>query len=294
MRRMSMGADSQTPLPGLPGASLDPGQGAVVPALLEGMLTDGGQDPAAHRAHREAWYAELVGPLAVRADAVERLQEALDPRDHALRVLLVAAPDPDHAAAEGDAGLEGLREARNRLLDDDRVELAGVQLAVPLPAPAGTAAVTRALLAALDFSVPAWIEVPLLPGWEQALDVVVEDGAEHVAVDAGNDPGVLAAFVRRAVDLDVTFRLTGLPAAGGPPAGIGVLAAVRAALNGAETPEVTRILAERRPAPLASALRRMSDADAAVARAFLAAGTVADVRGTVDELVALGLVDPQE
>jgi hypothetical protein len=273
------GADTD-PLPGLPGASDDPGTGTVVATLFEGLLTDAGS-LAAHREHRRAWYGDLVGPLVVPATAVADLQEQLAAADHGLAVLLV-----------GD--LDGLREARDRLLDDDRVELVGVELVGRQLAGAqlgGGAEATAGVLAALDFSAPAWLGLPLGQGWEEALDAVADDGAEFVAVRADEPTDVLAAFVRRAVDLDVSFRLVGDGAA---DRWIAVLCAVRAALNGAETPEVRTVLAEQRPAPLVSALRRMSDADAAVARAFLAGVTVDDVRACVDDLVAQGLVDPDE
>ena len=272
---MSAAAETD-PLPGLPGAALDPGTGAAVPTLFEGLLADAGP-LAAHREHRAARYGDLLGPLVVPADGVEALQDELRSSDHALQVLLSARPEG------ADPGLEGLREARNRLLDDDRVEVVGVELPVP---PGAVAAV----LSVLDFSAPAWLELPLVAGWEEALDVVVEDGAEHVAVRA-DDPAAMAAFVRRAVDRDVVFRVAGPAREPGALAWLAVLCAVRAALNGAEAAEVAAVLAERRAAPLASALRRMSEADAAVARAFLAGVTVADVRSSVEDLVALGLLD---
>ena len=70
---------------------------------------------ASARDAARAWYADLVGPLLVPADATEGLQEQLEPGDLGLRVVLVAQPGP------GDpAGLLGMRQARNRLLDDDR------------------------------------------------------------------------------------------------------------------------------------------------------------------------------
>jgi hypothetical protein len=69
---------------------------------------------------------------------------------------------------------------------------------------------------------------------------------------------------------------------------------VRAALNGADAPEIAAVLAEQRVAPLASALRRMSDADAAVTRAFLDAVVVPDAEKTARELAALGLVQSED
>jgi len=53
------------------------------------------------------------------------------------------------------------------------------------------------------------------------------------------------------------------------------------------------VIGEPRPEPLASAARRMSDADAAVVRAFLGSVACGSVSVAVDELRALGLYLPQ-
>jgi hypothetical protein len=148
------------------------------------------------------------------------------------------------------------------------------------------------LLAELDFTVPAWVEVPPVPGWREALAALAADGAERLALRLpaeGKDTGGAAAMLREAVDSDLSLRITG---AVPTPAVLAALGAVRAALNGAEAPEIAVILAERTTAPLAAALRRMSDADAAVARVFLDAVVVTDARDAVADLVALGLVGP--
>ncbi len=278
------------PLAGLPGASLDPGGGPAVPALFDGLLLAAGTVQAARETAR-AWYADLAGPLLVPATSTAGVQEQLGPADHGLRVVLVAEPAP------GDPpGLLGLREARNLLLDDDRLELTGVHV----PLPAGDA---EGLLAELDFSVPAWVEVPAAAGWEPALAALAADGAENLGLrlppdaaapgpDAERVAGQVAEIVRRAVDLDLTLRVTG--AGGGAATTVQVLAAlcaVRAALNGAEAAGIAAVLAERRTAPLAAALRRMSDADAAVARAFLDGVVVPHAGQVAHDLAALGLVE---
>lgn len=265
-------------LAGLPGASADAGTGPVVAPLVEGLLVTPAT-ASGSREQRAAWYAELLGPLLVPASAVAALQAELAPGDVGVRVVLDAEPGP------GDpAGLLTLREARNLLLDDDRVELTGVHV----PLPAGVAAAD--LLAELDFSVPAWVEVAPDAGWPQALEALAADGAEHLALrltDGG--AAAVAPVLRAAVDRDLSLRVTGALAT---PAVLAALCAVRAALNGAEAPEIGGILAERTTAPLAAALRRMSDADAAVARVFLDAVVVPDAAATVADLEALGLVAP--
>ena len=97
----------------------------------------------------------------------------------------------------------------------------------------------------------------------------------------------MATLLREAVDRDVSMRVTGATTT---PAVLAALCAVRAALNGAEAPETRGDPRERTTAPLAAGLRRMSEADAAVARVFLDAVVVADAEETVADLVALGLV----
>jgi hypothetical protein len=288
------------PLAGLPGASADAGEGTVVGSLLEGLLL-AAEPVQDYRTHAGTWYADLVGPLLVPASGTVTLQEQLAPGDHGLRIVLTAEP------GRGDpAGLLGLREARNRLLDDDRVELTGVHL--PLPPPAAPGPAVHDLLGELDFTVPAWVEVAPTAGWREALDALAADGAERLAVrlapgGAGRDgtsaDAVLgvAEILRVAVDRDLSLRVTGSGAEPVPTvAGLAGLCGIRAALNGAEVPEIAAILTERTPAPLAAALRRMSDADAAVARVFLDGLVVSRVRSTVDDLEALGLVarDPVE
>lgn len=278
----------------LPGASLDPGSGPVVDALVEGLLDDAaGLRPGAdlaevlarHRAGRDDWYDPLAGPLLLPTGVLPALAEALLPADHALRVVLVAGPDlPDPLAA--------LRADSAQLLDADRLELVGVQLTLPDGDPARAA---RAVLDALAFTVPASVDVPLRPGWEQALAVLAEDGAERAAIrPSGWSHHDLAAVVRRAVDLDVPLTVpTGIDRLLRDDEGHGLLnllAAVRAALNGAETDDLAAVLAERRPGPVCSGLRRMSDADAAVARAFLLSVGCPDVAAAAADLRGTGLV----
>jgi hypothetical protein len=290
-------------LPGLPGSSPEGGTGPVASGAFDAFLDDESAVAAglpvaealnAHRIHRASWYGDMVGALAVPAAAVSALAEAVTPADLGLRVLVLAGAGQDPDA------LMLLREARNVLTDTDTVELVGVQLALPATDfPAATMAV---LLDALDFSVPAWIEVPSTPDWEETLDVLAADGAENLCLRVGPEVSLdyAARVLRRAVDLDLTFRLEGArgtvraPGQDGPVGSPGVLNAicgVRAALNGAEVPEITLILAEQDPAPLISAVRRMSDADVAVARAFLVGAGVPDVGRAIEELAALGLVD---
>jgi len=304
---MSTPGDRPTGLSGLPGSSSDAGSGPAVPALLVSLLDDAAalaprhldlaRALAEHREHGAGSHQDLLGPLLVPAERIGDLLAGLQPRDHALRVALVGAPPQP---------LPGLREAVAALAGDDRVEVVGV--VVPLPdGEAGAAA--REVLAALTFSAPAWIDVSQAVEWRPALDVLAEDGAENAAFRvAGPQPGRitaeedLARFLRDAVDRDLQFTLTGGlrhavrgsdPETGAEHHGIlNLLCAVRAALNGAEVPEVREVIGEQRPEPLASAARRMSDADAAVARAFLNSVACTSVTEAAADLDRLGLYPP--
>src|SRR6185437_14920130 len=100
-------------------------------------------------------------------------------------------------------------------------------------------------------------------------------GVEPAAVPSELE---VATFLRHAIDVDLTFKLTaGLhhavrttdPATGLEQHGVlNLLCAIKAALNGAEEDELEDVLAQRDPAPLVERTNGMSDTDASVARAF--------------------------
>ena len=303
-------AHEEQPLPCLPGASRDPGTGGVSQVLLDALFEDAAllalpaeQAVAAHREHREAWYAGLVGPLLVPVGSVEAVCAAFGPAEDGLRVALLSEPS---------AGQEAIHRAGDVLREDGRAEVVAVHL--PLPAGGDPGSAARQLLDALALSVPARVELRPEPGWEEALAALAEDGAEEVALRCGPaDPGrpggpgwppvELARALRSVVDRGLTVRVLGVRTAVGAAAGergpdgapstvgaLNLLCAVRAALNGAESAELADVVAETSAAPLAAAARRMSDPDAAVVRAFLTSVAAVDVPAVVAELVGLGLV----
>ena len=297
------GADTR-PLPGLPGAGLS-GTGPVVEPLLDDLLCDTAPgvpvgwpgDPVAqalreHRDHHLAWYGDLIGPLRVPASGTEALLAALQPGDHALPVVLI----PDTGS---DDLLGGLRRARSLLLDNHRVELVGVEL--PFAAADSAADAARYALDALDFTVPAWFMVAAVPGWEPAFDVLAQDGAESISLQLPRPisldvftgvAGVLRALIDRELPYSVTDGIAGLVSTREGHGLLNLLCATRAALNGAETDELAAILAEPSPDPLASAARRMSEADAAIVRAFLPTAGCPSIRDLIGELAAEGLIEP--
>ncbi len=291
--RPYLAAEGRTALPDLPGSTTDPGEGPVVEELLDQMLDvvvtarPGTAAPQPVEPVFRGPDRDLVATLLVDAEALLEtdgapLAAVLRDGDHQQPVLLRAAD------------IDGLHRAR-ALLDDERVQLVGVRLAPVLQ----SSAATRAMLAELAVSVPAWVEVSPGQGWAEVIDAVQEDGAENLAVVAGppgDDARALATLLRRVVDRDLSVRAgtragTGLPLIT-DATGCGVLnllAAVRAALNGAEVDALAGVLNGTDPAPLTSALRRMSEADAAVTRAFLIA-TEVDAAPAVAGLRTMGLL----
>lgn len=197
---------------------------------------------AGHVAVCDSPHGDAVGPLLVAASQVEGFRPLADP-DRLLRIALVA-----------DEGLLALEEARHAIQDDTWLELSHVEIALPpgfVPADA-----TRALLAELAFTVPTYVELPRT-GFETALDVLAEDGAERAAyrcsgADIGGVPtdGELAAFVHGCVDRRVGFRVVAgadraVRSDGAHPRHgvLNLLAAVAAALDGASTSELAELLA---------------------------------------------------
>jgi hypothetical protein len=271
----------------------------LLAGLLGGLLDDAAVFPpglasvpdavASHRDHKRAWYADLVGPLLVRSSDVVELLEA------------TRAGDDLHVGLIADEGLTGLVEAIGLLFDrDDRVALAQVE--IPLPADHDPAAAMRVLLDQLAFSTTAYVEVPRA-GWESALDVLAEDGAERAKYrTGGTSPQAypteteLAAFLRGCLDRRLAFKLTaGLHRAvrntsadGSEQHGVlNVLASVAAGLDGASAHDLAGILGVRGLDPLLEVLARADVA--AVRRSFMSFGCCG-VTDPVDDLVALGLL----
>ena len=203
-----------------------------------------------------------------------------------------------------DSGLTGLVEAIGLLFDhDERAALAQVEIA--LPAEHQPESAMRVLLDQLAFSATAYVEVPRR-GWEGALDVLAEDGAERAkyrtggtSADAYPSEAELAAFVSGCLDRRAGVQAHGRPAPRPSQH-------LRRGLRAARLPQRARgrraASTERRPgtSPRCSpSVRRrgpridLGGADvAAVRRSFVSFGCCG-VTDPVDDLVALGLLgDP--
>ena len=245
-----------------------------------------------HLARRSADVADLVGPLLVPASATEELLTLPLPGQAgpALTVTLIGRPG---------VAVSAVGEALSRLREDGRVEVAGVEV--------GWSAGWEL---ALDWQLPVSVEVPRGQDLGVALrDVAARAGSREgmqakfrTGATATTDvraPGELAGFVRRCIDTDLGFKLTGglHHAVTGTHDGeqqfgfLNVLHAVRWALNGAEVDELEPLLAQEDPEPVLEAVSRMSIADASITRAFFTAYGCCGVMDPIGELSTLGLIE---
>lgn len=261
--------------------ALDPGRAA---ALVDALVADlaGADVPAsvaAHRALRRGPLAAGLGPLVVPVSAMAGLLDALDADRFSEPVDLVLVAD---------RGLVEAAEARAVLLDDDRVALMGLHLTLPTDGPLGDSA--RLTLDSLDFALPAAVGVPAAPGWEAALDVLAEDGAEQALLalsSRGPSAEHVAGFVVACVRRGVSFAVVGAAASAFP----GLLAATAAALDGRKPDHVAAVLLADDPSV---ALAVLADADPRAVRRRLTSIAGVDAGGTLAHLASLGLLAEAE
>jgi hypothetical protein len=290
-------------------AALHPGQvGSASPSLFTALVDDAAMFPPGnapldravgeHATHRTAWYADLVGPLLIPAS---RMTDLLD----LLAAQLLPEPLPVGVVARG-----GLEEARAALTAADRrAEVAVVAVELPLDSVDDVARGWTELSG--GESRAAWFELDREGYLREQLGRLAgaarsggpggaklrTGGTEPSAFPAETE---LAAFLRHAIDLDLTFKVTaGLhhavrrtdAATGLEQHGVlNVLCAIKAALNGAEEDELAEILADRDEAMLVERTHAMSEADASVIRAFWSSFGCCGVTDPIGELAGLGLL----
>ncbi|WP_433127607.1 hypothetical protein ACQPWW_32405 [Micromonospora sp. CA-240977] len=243
-----------------------------LPALLDGLVDDAAVFPpgsaelrdalAAHRQHRAAWYADLVGPLLVPASnvAAGELSGLVDPGEGLVVGVI------------GDTGIGNLPFALS-FLAPDGVTARQVEVAVakrgedPLP---GIAELLR-LTDALPGVEAVYAELPLSFGLMGALDAIAAARADGVPIAAKfrtgglaaelfPTPSELAAVICACRDRDLPFKLTaGLhqavrhldPETGFTHHGYAnVLAATLAAADGESAGRVAELLTALDPRPL--------------------------------------------
>jgi hypothetical protein len=239
-------------------------------ALLVGLVDDARGDVVAHRSLRRD--RDALGALLVRVSDLGMLLDDLD---------AARGQDPVDLVLVADTGLVEAGEARSILLDDDRVTLVGIDVALPVDEPADEAA--RITLDTLDLAVPATIRVPPGERASAGVAVIAEDGAESVGLD-GADPSLadlLVACVRAGARFRVDGCLDGAQV-------LAVLAATAAALEGRGDSQVAALLASTDPEPARALL---ADPAAGSVRRRLLSVRADDPERVLDELNALGLTE---
>jgi hypothetical protein len=249
-----------------------------VPQLLRGLVDDAavfppGSSPlpeavAAHRVHRAAWYAPMVGPLLVPSSALRLLPPLLGEAE-SLDIGLI-----------GDTGLAVLSDTVASV--DPRATIRQIEIAVAKRSedPAPGLEYLLGLLAGWP-RITGYAEIPLTFGLLAALDTLTAARAAGASVCAKFRTGglaaelfptpiELAAVICACRDRNLPFKLTaGLHHAirhADPETGfvhhgfLAILAAVLHAVHDeAEVADVAGVLAATDPVPLVEAARARLD-----------------------------------
>lgn len=259
-----------------------------------------------HVNRRAESYADLVGPLLVSAGSAHELADLAGPAtDRPVEIVLVARPG---------ISLETVGAALDTLRPVEGVRVVGTEIGYD-----------PRWAAALAYDLPLAVEVgpgdigPSGDRPDAALAELAATQDEAVSLVAklrtGATPtspiptaGQLARFIRGCVDASLSFKLTGglhhaMPheSAQGTHEStqgthdtehgfLGVLAATRWALNGADVEEMSALIQQRDTEPILDLVTRMSQADASVVRAFFTGYGCCGVLDPIAELSALGLI----
>jgi hypothetical protein len=255
-----------------------------------------GRAVAEHRRHRMAPYASLLGRFLVPASRLSQLQADLADNDQ-LPVGVVM-----------DTGAAGVAEAVAGVYEDRRLHLAAVEIPLSPEADQGEEA-HRALreLGRLPAGVAAFVELPRVRGWRDALSLVAarRRGAKlrtgGWVAEAFPTDLELALFIHACVEEGVPFKLTaGLHHAvryvdadtGFEHHGfLNALVATCRAVLGASVSQVADVVATRDPAALLDQLGGMGDQVVEAARRHFVAFGSGSVIEPVDDLIKLGLLE---
>ncbi len=240
-----------------------------MPPLFVGLVDDAAVFPPgsaplpdaviAHRQHRAAWYAHLVGPLLVPADNVLDLRPLLTSGE---RLAIGAIGDVGRLSAVLSVDFVDVRQVEAPVAKRGEDPLPGLNSLLAVVEPYG--------------HIDVYAEVPLTWGLLKALDEMVEARASGIrlapkfrtgglAAELFPTPVELAAVISACRDRGLPFKLTaGLhrairhhdPETGFTHHGfLNILAATVAAVGGAEVVTVAEQLGGTDPLPLVEALR---------------------------------------
>jgi len=280
----------------------------LIPRLFARLVDDAAVFPpgsasvpdavAGHRAHRAAWYAELVGPLLLPASALAAAGGHLEPGER-LAVGVIGDLPVDRLAAAVDRGGH----------DAPGLDIVQVEAATAKRGEDPQPGIARLLdLAGGRPGIDVYAEVPLSWGLLAALDTIADARAGGVRIAAKfrtgglaaelfPTPVELAAVICACRDRGLPFKLTaGLhhalrhtdPETGFTHHGfLNILVGTAAAADGAEVAEVAELLAATDPVPLIEPARARRDRDRGLWVGF---GSCSMVEPLTD-LIRLGLVN---
>ncbi|MEI8407822.1 MULTISPECIES: hypothetical protein [unclassified Kribbella] len=281
---------------------------STVPALFRHLVDDAAMFPpgdlplaeavAAHRAHRESAYADLVGPfVCTDEDLMKVAAEAARTGPGPLEVAVVitgGAGGIEPAVRYGDRSADvEVKAVEVRLRNEDDLSRNALR-------------VVRACDDCLD-EENAFVEVGLEGAWERALDVVADAGYAAKLRTGGLDASLfpsedqVAAFITACLDREVAFKCTaGLHNAVRHTAAdtgfehhgfLNVLLATRASLDGASLDEVAAVLASRNGDDLATRAGELSEDQAAGTRRWFTSFGSCSIDEPRHDLNALKLME---
>ncbi|MFI7061549.1 hypothetical protein ACIBL3_11235 [Kribbella sp. NPDC050124] len=284
---------------------------STVPALFRHLVDDASMFPpgdlplaeavAAHRAHRQSAYADLVGPfVCADEDLMKVAAEAARTGPGPLEVLVVitgGAGGIEPAVRYGDRSTDiTVKAVEVRLRNEDDLSRNALR-------------VVRACDDCLD-EENAFVEVGLDGAWERALDVVADAGYAAKLRTGGLDAALfpsedrVAAFITACLDREVAFKCTaGLHNAVRHTAAdtgfehhgfLNVLLATRASLDGASQDEVAAVLADRDAEQLAARASELSDDQAASTRRWFTSFGSCSIEEPRHDLTTLKLMEAQQ
>ncbi|WP_331739020.1 hypothetical protein OG242_32495 (plasmid) [Streptomyces sp. NBC_00727] len=249
-----------------------------------------------HAEHLASPHAALVGPFVIGADRLAELAQLAGPElfTNGLRVSVVTAP----------AAIPAVLAA---LAATDRLVPAALEVK-PDPAPPIRDQIDALAARSLPGAVYVEAPRPVTRAWEQALASAVRHGFRLKFRTGGTEAAAfptedeVAAWIHDTVAAGAAFKCTaGLhhavrhtaPTTGFEHHGyLNVLLATTRACSGAPLTAIRAALAERDPDTLARAVTATPAADTAAARAAFTSYGSCSVLEPLEDLAALGLLDP--
>ncbi|MEV6285846.1 hypothetical protein [Kribbella sp. NPDC051770] len=282
---------------------------STVPALFRHLVDDASMFPPgnlplldavpAHRAHKSAEYADLVGAFVTSDEDLMKVAEAARAGETPLKVSVVitgGAGGIEPAVRYGDRSPDlTVQAVEVRLRDEDDLSRNALR-------------VVRACDDCLD-DENAFVEIGLDGAWERALDVVADAGYAAKLRTGGLDAalfptsGQVAAFITACLDREVAFKCTAgvhnavrhtAPDTGFEHHGfLNVLLATRASLDGASFDDLQALLDERDGSKLATQAQALTDQQAESARRWFTSYGSCSITEPYEDLKTLGLIAPE-